>query len=161
MTSGNRCPNSLIDCVNLRLLQRDSFCPALSAQPPFAQRFEGVLLTNHFANPTQWIEIPISTVIATGRLKHNERVAPAPTARIPAGLSVKEKMARKLRTKKGRAEYARRKAMAEPPFGQIKHCRGFRQFLLRGMEKMKAEWNLFTATHNLLKLCRSGAFATN
>ena len=99
--------------------------------------------------------------IATGRLKHHERVAPAPTGRIPAGLSVKEKMARKLRTKKGRAEYARRKAMAEPPFGQIKHCRGFRQFLLRSMEKMKAEWNLVTLTHNLLKLFRSGALATN
>ena len=99
--------------------------------------------------------------IATGRLKHHERVAPAPTGRIPAGLSVKEKMARKIRTKKGRAEYARRKAIAEPPFGQIKHCRGFRQFLLRGMEKMNAEWNLVTATHNLLKLFRSRAFATN
>ena len=99
--------------------------------------------------------------IATGRLKHHERVAPAPTGRIPAGLSVKEKMARKLRTKKGRAEYARRKAMAEPPFGQIKHCRGFRQFLLRSMEKMKAEWNLVTLTHNLLKLFRSGAYATH
>ena len=99
--------------------------------------------------------------IATGRLKHNERVAPAPTGRIPKGLSAKEKMARKLRTKKGRAEYARRKAIAEPPFGQIKHCRGFRQFLLRSMEKMKAEWNLVTLTHNLLKLFRSGAFATN
>jgi len=99
--------------------------------------------------------------IATGRLKHNEQVPPAPTGRIPARLSVKEKMARKLRTKKGRTEYARRKAMAEPPFGQIKHCRGFRQFPLRGMEKMKAEWNLVTLTHNLLKLFRSGAFATN
>lgn len=99
--------------------------------------------------------------IAIGRLKHNEQVASAPTGRIPAGLSVKEKMARELRTKKGRAEYARRKALAEPPFGQIKHCRGFRQFLLRGMEKMKAEWNLVTATHNLLKLFRSGAVATN
>ena len=93
--------------------------------------------------------------------KHDERVAPTPTGRIPAGLSVKEKMARKLRTKKGRFEYARRKAMAEPPFGQIKHCRGFRQFLLRGMEKMKAEWNLVTATHNLLKLFRNGALVTN
>ena len=70
-------------------------------------------------------------------------------------------MARKLRTKKGRAEYARRKAMADPPFGQIKHCRGFRQFLLRSMEKMKAEWNLVTLTHNLLKLFRSGALATH
>lgn len=99
--------------------------------------------------------------IATGRLKHNERVVPAPKGRIPQGLSVKEKMARKLRTKKGRAEYARRKALAEPPFGQIKHCRGFRQFLLRSMEKMKAEWKLVTLTHNLLKLFGSGAFVTN
>ena len=99
--------------------------------------------------------------IATGRLKPNDGVAPAPTGRIPAGLSVKEKMARKLRTKKGRAEYARRKAMAEPPFGQTKYWRGFRQFLRRGMEKLKAEWNLVTATHNSLKLFRSGVLATN
>ena len=99
--------------------------------------------------------------IATGRLKHHERVAPAPKGRIPAGLSAKEKMARKLRTKKGRAEYARRKAIAEPPFGQIKHCRGFRQFLLRSLAKMKAEWQLVALTHNLLKLFRTGAFATN
>jgi transposase len=103
----------------------------------------------------------VEAYIATGRLKHNERVAPAPTGRIPKGLSVKEKMARKLRTKKGRAEYARRKAIAEPPFGQIKHCRGFRQFLLRSMEKMKAEWNLVALTHNLLKLFRNSTFVTN
>lgn len=64
--------------------------------------------------------------IATGRLKHNERAAPASTGRIPTGIGVKEMMARKLRAKKGRAEYARRKDIAEPPFGQIKHCRGFR-----------------------------------
>lgn len=99
--------------------------------------------------------------IATGRLKHHERVAPAPKGRIPAGLSAKEKMARKLRTKKGRAEYARRKAIAEPPFGQIKHCRGFRQFLLRSLEKMKGEWKLVALTHNLLKLFRSSALATS
>ena len=99
--------------------------------------------------------------IATGRLKHNERVSPTPKGRIPAGLSAKEKMARKLRTKKGQAEYARRKAIAEPPFGQIKHCRGFRQFLLRSLEKMKAEWKLVALTHNLLKLFRSSALATS
>jgi transposase len=99
--------------------------------------------------------------IATGRLKHHEQVAPAPKGRLPAGLSAKEKMARKLRTKKGRAEYARRKAIVEPPFGQIKHCRGFRQFLLRGLQKMQAEWNLVCLTHNLLKLFRSSPFATH
>jgi hypothetical protein len=96
--------------------------------------------------------------IATGRLKHHEKVADAPVGRIPQHLTVKEKMARKLRTKKGRAEYARRKAIVEPPFGQIKHCRGSRQFQLRGLGKMQSEWKLVCLTHNLLKLFRSGAF---
>lgn len=99
--------------------------------------------------------------IATGRLKHNERVPAAPKGRMPAGLSAKEKMARLLRTQQGRTEYARRKAIVEPPFGQIKHCRGFRQFLLRGLEKMTAEWKLVTLTHNLLKLFRGAALASN
>jgi transposase len=97
--------------------------------------------------------------IATGRLKQHERVAPAPKGRPPKDLTTKQKMARKLRTKQGKAEYARRKAIVEPPFGQIKHCRGFRQFLLRGLENMQGEWKLVCLTHNLLKLFRSGALA--
>lgn len=96
--------------------------------------------------------------IATGRLKHHEQVPDAPKGRPPKDLTFKEKMARKLRTKKGRAEYARRKAIVEPPFGQIKHCRGFRQFLLRGLEQMQGEWRLVCLTHNLLKVFRSGTF---
>jgi transposase len=95
--------------------------------------------------------------IATGRLKHHEQVPDAPKGRPPKDLTPKEKMGRKLRTKKGREEYARRKAIVEPPFGQIKHCRGFRQFLLRGLEQMQGEWKLVCLTHNLLKLFRSGA----
>jgi hypothetical protein len=102
----------------------------------------------------------VESYIATGRLKHHEQVPESPKGRPPKSLTVKEKMARKLRTKKGRAEYARRKAIVEPPFGQIKHCRGFRQFLLRGLEQMQGEWNLVCLTHNLLKVFRSGAFAT-
>ena len=70
-------------------------------------------------------------------------------------------MARKLRTKKGRAEYGRRKAIVEPPFGQIKHCRGFRQFLLRGLEQMQGEWKLVCLTHNLLKVFRHGVLVAN
>jgi transposase len=98
--------------------------------------------------------------IATGRLKHNEKVDAAPRGRPPKNLSVKQKMARKLRTKKGKAQYARRKAIVEPVFGQIKHCQGFRQFSLRGLEKMTAEWRLVCLTHNLLKLFRHGQPAT-
>lgn len=97
--------------------------------------------------------------IATGRLKHHEQVPDAPQGRPPKDLTTKEKMARKLRTKKGRAEYARRKAIVEPPFGQIKHCRGFRQFLLRGLKQMQCEWKLVCLTHNLLKVFRHGALA--
>lgn len=99
--------------------------------------------------------------VATGRLKHHEQAPDAPKGRPPKNLTTKARMARKLRTKKGRREYARRKAMVEPPFGQIKHCRGFRQFLLRGLKQMQGEWRLVCLTHNLLKIFRSGALAAN
>jgi hypothetical protein len=65
-------------------------------------------------------------------------------------------MARKLRTKKGRAHYARRKVIVEPVFGQIKEAMGFRRFSLRGKEKVTAEWYLVCAVHDLGKLFRSG-----
>lgn len=63
-------------------------------------------------------------------------------------------MIHKLRTKAGRACYAQRKHIVEPVFGQIKHVRGFRQFLLRGLENVRAEWKLLCLTHNLLKIWR-------
>ena len=93
--------------------------------------------------------------IATERLKHHEKIPLAPKGRPPKDLTAKQRMARKLRTKKGRETYAKRKGMIEPIFGQIKHARGFRQFLLRGMENMRGEWRLICLTHNLLKLFRS------
>jgi hypothetical protein len=94
----------------------------------------------------------IDPYIATERLKHNEKIPLAPKGRTPKDLTAKQRMARKLRTKKGRETYAKRKGMIEPIFGQVKHVRGFRQFLLRGLEKMRAEWSLICMTHNLLKL---------
>jgi transposase len=97
----------------------------------------------------------IDAYIATERLKHHEQIAVAPRGRCPQGLTAKQRMARKLRTKRGRERYARRKAMVEPVFGQVKQGRGFRQFLLRGRQKMRAEWRLVSLTHNLLKLWRS------
>ena len=101
----------------------------------------------------QWLEQEkIDGYVATGRLKHGERVAAAPRGRIPKGLSLKERMARKLRTLKGRAIYARRKAIVEPVFGQIKRVMGFTQFLLRGLEQMRGEWRLVCLSHNLRKL---------
>jgi IS5 family transposase len=75
-----------------------------------------------------------------------------PRGRPPANLTVKERMQRTLRTKRGRKVYARRKAIAEPPLGQIKHARGFRQFLRRGLIRVQQEWALICTAHNLLKL---------
>ena len=65
-------------------------------------------------------------------------------------------MRRRLRTKRGRERYALRMETEEPVFGQIKEGRGFRQFLLRGLEKVHREWLLICAGHNLLKLFRLG-----
>lgn len=98
----------------------------------------------------------IDPFIATERLKHHEKIEAAPRGRCPQGMTAKQRMARKLRTKKGRERYARRKGMVEPVFGQVKHGRGFRQFLLRGKKQMRSEWRLVSLTHNLLKLWRHG-----
>jgi transposase len=94
----------------------------------------------------------IDAYIATGRQPHGQWLAPAPRGRPPAGLTRRERMARKLRTLAGRAVYARRKAIVEPVFGQIKHARGFRQFLRRGWSAVRDEWALVCTVHNLLKL---------
>ena len=98
----------------------------------------------------------IDGYIATGRQKHGERISPAPRGRIPKDATPKERMARKLRTVKGRATYSKRKQIVEPVFGQIKEPRGFRRFLLRGLANVTCEWDLICLTHNLLKLFRSG-----
>lgn len=61
-------------------------------------------------------------------------------------------MARKLRTKKGKAAYARRKVIVEPVFGQMKTTQGAGRLLLRGHAQARAEWRLLAACHNLRKL---------
>jgi transposase len=90
--------------------------------------------------------------IATGRQKHHAPEAETSTA--PA--TAQERMAAKVRTPDGKALYARRKVIVEPVFGQIKEARGFRRFLLRGLQKIRGEWRLVCLGHNLLKLWRYG-----
>jgi len=106
-------------------------------------------------NVTYLVQEQIDGYVATGRIKHGDKPLPAPRGRIPKDASLKERMGRKLRTIKGRAIYAKRKEISEPVFGQIKQVRGFRQFLLRGLRKVSAEWDLICLGHNLLKLFRS------
>ena len=74
----------------------------------------------------------------------------------PPGARVIEQMRHKTKTPAGHAVYARRKAIVEPVFGQIKEARGFRRFSFRGLHKVAAEWLLICLTHNLLKLFRAG-----
>jgi len=98
----------------------------------------------------------IEGFIATGRQKHGNVPQSAGRGRIPADATKKERMSRKLCTKKGREIYSKRKQIVEPVFGQIKEVRGFRRFLLRGLENVSGEWDLICLTHNVLKLFRSG-----
>jgi transposase len=88
--------------------------------------------------------------MATERQRHH-----APEVASPDLLATaQERMAAKVRTPEGRAVYARRKVIVEPVFGQIKEGRGFRRFLLRGLDHIRGEWRLVCVTHNLLKIWR-------
>jgi transposase len=109
------------------------------------------------ANVNYLSETGIEAYVATGRMKHSDAQHAAPCARIGEHATVRERMDKKLRTEAGRAAYAKRKQTVEPVFGQIKGARGFRQFLLRGLEAVRAEWRLICLSHNLLKLHRSAA----
>lgn len=135
------------------------------AQPLF---FQAVANTGHVpriasldagyfseANVTAVAALGCEPLIPPNRQPHGRAVPAAPRGRRPATLSVAERMRRTLRTKRGRAHYAKRKMIVEPVFGQIKQGRGFRQFLLRGMRKVRGEWALICTTHNVLKLWRA------
>ena len=101
-------------------------------------------------NPERRIE----GYIATERQKHDEHRERCPKGPLPKDATRVDRMRRKLKTKAGKAVYAARKAIVEPVFGQIKQARGFRQFLLRGIEKVRGEWSLVCLTHNILKCYR-------
>ena len=96
----------------------------------------------------------IEGYIATGKQKHGEYRQPCPRGPLPKGATRVDRMKRKLKTKAGAAVYALRKTIVEPVFGQIKQARGFRQFLLRGLVKVRGEWALVCLTHNILRMYR-------
>jgi transposase len=96
----------------------------------------------------------IDAYISTRKQKHGERPGPCPHGPLPKTATIVDRMSRKLHVKTGAAVYAARKGIVEPVIGQIKQARGFRQFLLRGFEKVQGEWSLVCTTHNILKLYR-------
>src|SRR3954465_1563028 len=91
----------------------------------------------------------IKAYIATGRAKH-----PADVKRKIGG-PLTQGMRRKLKRAGWRSRYRLRKQIVEPVFGQIKQARGFRQFLLRGIDAVAAEWAMICTAHNLTKLARA------
>jgi len=97
----------------------------------------------------------IKGYIATGRQKHGAKSATAKRPAKPGSLLAR--MTRRLRRAGHRSRYRLRKQVVEPVFGQIKQARGFRQFLLRGIEKVKAEWAMICTAHNLQKLAMTTA----
>ena len=124
------------------------------------QRPEAILADNGYCSEEnlEQLESPdqpkrkIEGFIATGKQKHGEHRKPAKRGPLPKGATRVERMKQKLKTKVGKAVYAARKCVVEPVFGQIKQARGFRQFLLRGKEKVRGEWALLCLTHNVLRL---------
>ena len=91
----------------------------------------------------------IHAYVATGRAKH-----PTETTRKVGG-EMTQKMRQKLKRADYRSRYRLRKQIVEPVFGQIKQARGFRQFLLRGLEAVQAEWALICTAHNITKLAKA------
>ncbi|PXW55520.1 DDE family transposase [Methylobacterium sp. B4] len=65
-------------------------------------------------------------------------------------------MAARLKRAGRRSRYRLRKQAVEPVFGQIKPARGFRQFLMRGLDQVQGEWTMICTVHNLLKLAQAG-----
>jgi len=108
------------------------------------------------ANVEAALAAGIDPLIATGRLKHGDSPPSAPRGRIPAGLTPKQLMARKLRTKQGKAGYARRKAIVEPVFGQLEVAQTGDRLRLRGKTNADHEYGFHLACHNFRKLFNSG-----
>lgn len=107
-----------------------------------------VLADSGYRSEANFVELEkhgIDAYVALGRGEQASRAVDSP-------LPFTRKMARKLTTKRGRARYKRRKAIVEPVFGWAKHALGFRAFLLRGLHKVKGEWNLVCAALNLRRM---------
>lgn len=100
------------------------------------------------------MELFVATKKDQKRRKELQEEGP-PRGRIPDDYGPKELMERKLRTKRRRAIYKERGMPVEPVFGQLVQ-RGLDRFILRGKDGAATRWSLFSATHNLLKLFRSG-----
>ena len=134
---------------------KQQLVPLLEAiEEQSGQKPEGVLADSGYCsdeNLKYLTKRRMEGYVATEKQKHGEERKPCRRGPLPREASRVERMERKLLTQAGAAVYATRKCIVEPVFGQIKQARGFRQFLLRGIEKVRGEWALVCMTHNILK----------
>ena len=124
----------------------DGITETLGRKPKEASADAGYLSE---ANLAALAERKINGYVATGRAKHPDQAKRQIKA--PLTLAMRDK----LRRAGWRSRYRLRKQTVEPVFGQVKEARGFRQFLLRGIEKVRAEWALICTAHNLTKLAHA------
>jgi transposase len=129
----------------------------LKALPEELGKPETLLADNGYfsaSNVTACETADIAPLIATGRDAHHpsltERFAAAPAA--PQDPTPVQAMAHRLKTPEGKQLYALRKQVPEPVFGIIKSVLGFRQFLLRGLDRVRGEWSLVTMAWNLKRM---------
>lgn len=137
--------------------QVEPMLETLAALPDALGRVESALMDNGYfsaANVGACAAQGIEPLIALGREAHHPSLderfgpdVPEPDTGDPVG-----KMAWRLKTKEGRARYAKRKSTVEPVFGIIKHVMGFRQFSLRGLAAVTGEWTLVALAFNLKRM---------
>jgi transposase len=148
---------ALTEEVTTRLVPFEAAVTIVTSVPGISRRTAEVIVAETGADMSRF-PTP-GSALCLGGLSHDERLTAAPRGRIPKNATAKQRMSRRLRTKAGRADYARRKAIVEPAFGQIEgpHAGHLR---LRGLDGAQGEWTLHLVCHNLRKLSNAGRSAT-
>jgi len=101
----------------------------------------------------------VSPLLAMGRERYDALKREDPGEELPDDATALDIMKQRLKSKEGRALYARRKCTVEPVFGIIKHVMGFRQFNLRGLENVQGEWTLVSIAWNMKRMAKLCAVA--
>jgi len=110
-------------------------------------------------NLEQVAGLPMQVLVATGRVAHGDSVLDADGGRVVDDVTRRQQMAARLRAPQGRGDYARRKAIVEPVFGQMKVRQNAGRARLRGLEGVTGEFTLHAVVHNLRKLANTGVRA--
>jgi transposase len=149
--------NNVVQAANDKQ-QVEPMLGKLAALPAELGQAETLLADSGYfseANVRACVTAGIDPLVAMGRQPHHpplaERFIPDPPPPEPQPTPL-EAMAHRLRTREGKELYAIRKHTPEPVFGIIKSVLGFRQFLLRGLDKVRGEWSLVTMAYNLKRL---------